>query len=166
MVSGQRHHAETLRERASDVLALLGLHLAPEKTRVVHIDEGLDFLGFHIRWLRKHGTDKHYAYTIPSKAIKRKVSAQTYRSTLHKDPAEVIATLNRMLRGWANYFRYGVSRQTFSHVDSHAWCRLTGWIYRKHSRRGWRQLQRRFCVPGSWKITHNGVVSSARPASR
>ena len=47
MVSGDRHHAEALREEAAAVLAPMGLRLAPEKTRVVHIDEGFDFLGFH-----------------------------------------------------------------------------------------------------------------------
>ena len=45
MVSGDRHHAEALREEVAAVLAPLGLRLSPEKTRVVHIDEGFDFLG-------------------------------------------------------------------------------------------------------------------------
>jgi hypothetical protein len=60
---GDRHHAEALREQVSAVIAPLGLRLAPEKTRVVHIDEGFDFLGFHIRRMRKRGTNKHYVYT-------------------------------------------------------------------------------------------------------
>ena len=46
MVSGDRHHAEELREEVAAVLAPLGLRLSPEKTAVVHIDEGFDFLGF------------------------------------------------------------------------------------------------------------------------
>src|SRR6266568_2882946 len=49
----QRQHAEALREEVTAVLAPLGLRLAPEKTRVVHIDEGFDFLGYHIRRQRK-----------------------------------------------------------------------------------------------------------------
>jgi RNA-directed DNA polymerase len=56
MVSGQRGHAEALREEAAAALAPMGLRLSPEKTRVVHIDEGFDFLGFHIRRRRKRGT--------------------------------------------------------------------------------------------------------------
>ena len=58
MVSGDRHHAEALREEVSAVLASLGLRLAPEKTRVVHIDEGFTFLGFDIRRMRKRGTSE------------------------------------------------------------------------------------------------------------
>jgi RNA-directed DNA polymerase len=56
MVTGDRHHADVLREEVLAVLAPLGLRLAPEKTRVVHIDEGFTFLGFDIRRLRKRGT--------------------------------------------------------------------------------------------------------------
>ena len=58
MVSGQCGHAEALREEAAAALAPMGLRLSPEKTRVVHIDEGFDFLGFHIRRRRKRGTLK------------------------------------------------------------------------------------------------------------
>ena len=56
---------------AAAVLAPLGLRLAPEKTRVVCIDEGFDFLGFAIRRRPKRGTMKKAVYTVPSKkAIK------------------------------------------------------------------------------------------------
>src|SRR5437879_13876722 len=99
MVSGDRRHAEALREEVAAVLAPLGLRLAPEKTKVVHIDEGFTFLGFDIRRLRKRGTSKYYVYTRPSRkaiqAIKDKVKAKTYRSTRHQDLDELIRSLNR-----------------------------------------------------------------------
>ena len=164
MVSGQRHHAEALREEVAAVLAPLGLRLSPEKTAVVHIDEGFDFLGFHIRRMRKRGTSKHYVYTMPSRkavqAIKDKVSAKTYRSTRHQDLDQVILSLNRSLRGWADYFRHGVSKAVFSSVDSHAWLRLMRWIRRKYEgkhRLGMKELRNRFCDKG-WRFAWNGVV--------
>ena len=84
------------------MLAPLGLRLSPEKTRVVHIDEGFDFLGFHIRRMRKRGTRKQYVYTTPSRksiqSIKDKVSELTYRSTRYQNLAEVITSLNQALR--------------------------------------------------------------------
>jgi RNA-directed DNA polymerase len=120
MVSGDRQHAEALREEVSAVIEPLGLRLAPDKTRVAHIDEGFVFLGFTIRRLRKRGTQKYYVYTTPSRkavqAIKGKVSAKTYRSNRHMDLDELIRSLNRTLAGWANHFRYGVSKTTFSAV--------------------------------------------------
>ena len=164
MVSGEWHHAEALREEVTAVLAPMGLRLAPEKTRVVHIDEGFDFLGFHIRRMRKRGTQKHYVYTRPSRkaiqAIKDKVTAKTYRSTRHMGLDELITSLNRSLAGWANYFRYGVSKAIFEAVDQHAWGRLMRWIRAKYAgkhRLGMRALRRRFCDQG-WRFACNGVV--------
>jgi RNA-directed DNA polymerase len=164
MVSGDRCHAEALREEVSAVLAPLGLRLAPEKTRTIHIDEGFDFLGFTIRRLRKRGTNKQYVYTIPSKkaiqAIKDKVKAKTYRSTLYHSLDELLRSLNRMLAGWANYFRYGVSKDVFSAVDSHTWHRLMRWTRAKYAGKtglGMPELRRRFCDKG-WRFAHNGVV--------
>jgi RNA-directed DNA polymerase len=164
MVSGERHHAEALREQVTAVLAPLGLRLAPEKTRTVHINEGFDFLGFHIRRMRKRGTNKHYVYTTPSKKaiqkVKDTVKAKTYRSTRHQDLDKLILSLNRSLRGWANYFRYGVSKAVFSAVDYHAWGRLMRWIRAKYAGRhrlGMPQLRRRFCDKG-WRFAHNGVT--------
>src|ERR1700757_3633332 len=93
MVSGDRHHAEALREEVAAVLAPLGLRLSPEKTRVVHIDEGFDFLGFHIRRMRKRGTSNHDGSPTPSRksiqSIKDKVRELTYRSTRYQTLAEV-----------------------------------------------------------------------------
>src|SRR5467141_1424717 len=164
MVSGDRRHAEALREEVAAVLAPLGLRLSPEKTRVVHIDEGFDFLGFHIRRMRKRGTSKQYVYTTPSRksiqSIKDKVSELTYRSTRRKTLAEVITSLNKSLAGWANYFRYGISKATFSAVDHFTWGRLMRWIRAKYAgkhRLGMTALRNRFCDQ-EWRFACNGVV--------
>ena len=175
MVAGHHHHAEALREEVAAVLAPLGLRLAPEKTRTVGIDEGFDFLGFTIRRLRKRGTQKHYVYTTPSKKaiqkVKDKITVKTYRSTRHQDLDKLLLSLNRSLRGWANYFRYGVSKAIFSAVDQHAWWRLMRWIrakYQGRHRPGMAQLRRRFCDTG-WRFAHNGVIftgASSVPVTR
>jgi RNA-directed DNA polymerase len=164
MVSGDRRHAEALREEVSTVLAPLGLRLAPEKTRTVHVDEGFTFLGFDIRRMRKRGTSKYYVYTKPSKkaiqAIKDKVKIKTCRSTLNQDLGELLRSLNQTLAGWANYFRHGVSKAVFSAVDSHTWGRLMRWIrakYKGKTRFGMTELRRRFCDRG-WRFAHNGIV--------
>jgi RNA-directed DNA polymerase len=160
VVKGERRHAEQLREEVAAVLARIGLRLSPAKTQVVHIDEGFDFLGFHIRRMRKRGTTKSFVYTKPSKkaiaSIKAKVRTMTYRSNLHMPPADLLRFLGRMLRGWANYFRHGVAKASFSAVDSYTWERIASWLRRKH-RIGWPALKRRFCVNG-WRFAADGVV--------
>jgi RNA-directed DNA polymerase len=62
-VSGSREDAEALRDEVTSVLAPMGLRLSEEKTKVCHIDEGFDFLGFRIQ----RGTDKRRVYSYPSK---------------------------------------------------------------------------------------------------
>src|SRR5215475_12261700 len=79
MVRGTRAHAEALREGIAAVLATMGLRLAPDKTLITHIDEGLDFLGWHIQRRRKPGTSRSYVYVHPCTtavlAVKRKLRA-------------------------------------------------------------------------------------------
>src|SRR3954453_18641092 len=161
MVAGDRHHAEALREEGSAVLAPLGLRLAPEKTQVIHIDEGSTFLGFDIRRMRKRGTLKYHVYTTPSKraiaSIKDKVKAKTYRSTRHMGLDQVLRSLNRSLTGWANYFRHGVSKDVFDTIDQFAWGRLTRCTRAKYAGRPgqpMKDLHRRFRSPG-WSYQYN-----------
>ena len=159
LVTGEKEHAQALREEVAAVLAPMGLRLSAEKTRVVHIDDGFDFLGFNIRRMRKRGSAKRFVYTRPSTkaiaAIKDRVRTMTYRATLHHDPGYLMEYLGRVLRGWANYFRHGVSKRTFNAIDSYAWERITSWLRRKH-RIGWPELRRRFCLPGTWRLAHDG----------
>lgn len=159
IVNDQRHHAEALREEVAGLLAPLGLRLSEEKTRVVDVDEGFVFLGFLIQRRRKRGTAKSYVYTVPSRkaiqSIKDRVSAATYRSTQNQDLDQLLLRLNRMLAGWANYFRHKVSKATFTAIDSHVWSRIAGWLRRKH-RIGRSQL-RRFC-DRAWRFAGHGVV--------
>ncbi|MBB5489470.1 group II intron reverse transcriptase/maturase [Nocardiopsis metallicus] len=161
MVQGSRDRAEVLKEEVSQVLTPLGLRLAEEKTGVVHIDQGFDFLGFHIRRRVKRGTRRRYVYTIPSKksvqAIKDGVRRATNRPTRNTATERKIAEVDTMVRGWANYFRHGVSKKMFSTVDSFSWWRLSSWIRRKHSNIGLRELRRRFTDRG-WRLAYQGSV--------
>lgn len=159
LVTGQRQDAEALQAEVATVLAPMGLRLSPEKTQVVHIDHGFDFLGFNIRRMRKRGSNKWFVYTRPSKkaiaSIKARVKTRTYRATLHQDPGDLMEYLGRVLRGWANYFRHGASKATFSAIDSYTWERITRWLRDKH-KIGWPEIRRRFCLPGTWRLAVDG----------
>src|SRR6266571_6105410 len=67
MVAGSKAHAETLLDEVAAVLSTVGLRLSASKTVITHIDEGLEFLGWHIQRRRKPGTDRSYVYTYPSR---------------------------------------------------------------------------------------------------
>ena len=152
MVTGTRVHAEGLREEVAAVLAPMGLRLSEEKTRVAHIDEGFDFLGFRIQRHQKRGTNKAVVYTYPSKkalaSIKAKVRTMT-RGATNQSLSVLCYRLAPVLRGWANYFRHGVSKSTFDYVREFTWRRVICWLRHKHPHANWKWLRRRY-LPGWW----------------
>ena len=164
MVGGTREDAEALWDEVGAVLAPIGLRLSEEKTRVCHIDEGFDFLGWRIQRRRWQGrTDKRAVYTYPSKkalaSIMDKVRKTTRRER-HRTLAELLRQLNRVLRGWCSYFSHGVSSRTFSYLDHFAWWRVVGWLRKRHHGLNWGTLSRRY-LPG-WEI-RDGRTEMFRP---
>lgn len=85
MVAGTRANAEALRTEVADVLAPLGLRLSEEKTRVVRLDEGFDFLGFTVRRRRQRGIGRRHICAYSSKkalcALRTAVRRLTTRSS-------------------------------------------------------------------------------------
>jgi len=165
LVADSRGDAEGLRVEVQRVLAPMGLRLSEEKTRVVHIDEGFDFLGWRIQRQQKRGTTKRYVYTYPSKkavlAVCDRVRALT-KGSQHLTLSALLDRVNPVLRGWANYFKHGVSKATFSYLDTFAWRRVVGWLRRKHHRANWSWLRRRH-LP-RWRPTE-GDTTLFNPAS-
>jgi RNA-directed DNA polymerase len=145
MVAGTRDNAQALLTEVAVVLAPLGLNLSPQKTRVVHVNEGFDFLGFHIRRRRKRGTDKWHTYTYPSRkalrSVRTKVRGLTCRSTTSMPPWLMLGQVSAIVRGWASYFRHGVSKACFGKLDTFVWRRFTRWLRKRHPHVPWRRLE-------------------------
>jgi RNA-directed DNA polymerase len=156
MVSGTREHAEQMREHAAAVLAPMGLRLSAEKTKITHIDKGLDFLGWRIQRHRKRGTSRYYVYTYPSrkatKAVTGKVKA-IVRRNINQPLQTLIRQLNPALRGWCAYFRPGVSAATFADLARYTLGRFLRWARRKHRRITIKAIRRRYCGGGWWPVT-------------
>ena len=136
MVNGQRGDADALWDEVGQVLAPMGLRLSVEKTKVVHIDDGFDFLGWHIQRRAWGGrTGKRAVYTYPSKkalaSIIGKVRDWTRRAK-HRTLSDLLRRLNPVLRGWCTYFRHGVSSRTFSYLDHYAFWRIFEWLKKRH----------------------------------
>ncbi|MFP3965213.1 group II intron reverse transcriptase/maturase [Actinomadura fulvescens] len=154
MVHGTRKHVEQLRGQVSEVLAPMGLVLSPAKTRIVHLADGFDFLGFRIVWRRKRGTDKWHVYTFiadkPVASLKRKIKALTQRLS-HLDYKVALIQINRVLRGWANYFKHAVAKHTLQRLHTFVWWRVIRWVMHRH-RMTWTAIRRRFRDPhGHWE---------------
>jgi RNA-directed DNA polymerase len=147
MTWGARTGADALWDEVSAVLAPIGLRLSAEKTRVCHIDEGFDFLGYRIQrrsWRGRPG--KQAVYTYPSKkalaSVMGKIRSLTHRNK-HRTLAALLYRLNPVLRGWCTYFRYGVSSHTFEYVNYYAIWRVVGWMRKRHNGLNWGTLRQR-----------------------
>ena len=160
MVAGTKAHAEDLKHEVAAVLATMGLRLSEEKTMIVDIDEGFDFLGFRIQRQTKRGSNKRYVYTWPAKkalaSIKAKVKTISKQGT-NQPLSAVLRQLNGVLRGWTTYFRHGVSKTTFAYVHQFTWLRVVGWLRRKHRRANWKWLRRRY-LANRWWPEHDGMA--------
>lgn len=159
LVHGTQQDAEALWDEVTAVLAPIGLRLSEEKTRVCHVDEGFDFLGWRIQRRNRRGQHGRKAiYTYPSKkalaSIIGKVRKLTRRAC-HRTLAALLRRLNPVLRGWCNYFRHGVSSRTFNYVDHFAFWRVVGWLRKRHLGLNMYTLVRRF-LPG-WTIREDGI---------
>ena len=166
VVSGTRADAERLRDELAEVIAPIGLRLSEPKTRIAHIDEGFDFLGWRIQRHRKKGTTKRYVYTYPSKrSLARIVDKVRQRSRFGPDVSfdTLLYRLNSILRGWANYFKHGVSHATFEYLRAYVWRRVIGWLRDKHPRANWKQLRGRYLARGWWPT--DGKVELFNPAT-
>jgi RNA-directed DNA polymerase len=161
VVHGNADDARTLQDEVTRVLAPLGLRLSPAKTRIVHMRDGFDFLGFRIQWKRQPGSDKWYVYTFiaarPIRSVKDKIRALT-RRTSQVNPQDVLIRLNQIVHGWANYFRHAVAKHTFRMLGIFLWHRVIMWLKTLH-RWSWKDVRAQFRGPhGSWlPITADGI---------
>jgi group II intron reverse transcriptase/maturase len=162
-------------EVLTSMLADLGLEPKQAKTRIVHLEEGgegVDFLGFHHRWVRAESPRfRHIQFLArwPSdKAMQRirdRIRELTDRRRLLLPVEWIVEDLNRVLRAWAGYFRYGNSARHFNKIRDYALVRLTLVVAKRHHRaRGY----------GMWMVTQqspnqlglirlDGIVVAPRP---
>jgi RNA-directed DNA polymerase len=159
MVAGTRADTQALKAETAAVLAPMGLRLSVVKTRITHIDEGLDFLGHRVQRHQKRGTAKRYVYTYPSKKALAAITAKVRtvsRQNRNQPLAVLLHRLNLALRGWCVYFRHGCAARTFRYLEEFSWRRVIKWLRRKHPNVTWKQLRRRY-LPG-WRPTDGSVA--------
>jgi RNA-directed DNA polymerase len=131
-------------------LRLRGLSLSSEKTRIVHLTEGFDFLGFNIRHYEAPRTSRS-GYKLLIKPSKQSVARlreklrEVWRQLTGQSVREVLRRLNPLIRGWANYFRTAVSCKTFQKLDRWMFRRTVLYVRRRHSNK-----PKDWCVQRYW----------------
>ncbi len=123
-------------------LASVGLELSPTKTKITHINDGFDFLGFNVR--------KYKNGRLLIKPAKANIKAflKEMRTTIKKGVAlpteQLIHTLTSRLTGWVNYYRTSVSSKVFATIDHELFLALLRWGMKRHARKGKRWIVKHY----------------------
>jgi RNA-directed DNA polymerase len=159
-----KREAENALGALEAILAELGLEPKQAKTRIVHLregGEGLDFLGFHHRHVRMTGPRRHIHFLArwPSREAMQRARDRIRELTLRKrlrDPVgEVVQDINKYLRGWGGYFRYGHSALHFNRISNYAFRRLALFVAKRHQRKAGYGLS----VVAYWSPDRLGLIS-------
>jgi len=136
---------QTIRPAVEEFLRERGLTLSPEKTRITRIEDGFDFLGQNPRKYKGKLLIKPARGNVKAFLVKVK---ETIRKFTARKPGDMIRTLNPMIRGWANYHRHIVAKETFQTVDNQIFRNLCNWARRRHPEKGRRWLTRKYWLSG------------------
>ena len=137
----EKEHLETAFTTLKTWLYEKGLKINSEKTKIVHIDEGFNFLGFNLR---------HYGGKLLIKPEKEKVLefCKKLKDEINKGlgltQVALIKKLNPILRGFANYYRSQVSKEVFSYVNHRLTNYLWKWAVRRHPLKGKKWIKDRY----------------------
>lgn len=129
-------------------LAERGLELSPEKTHIVHLTDGFDFLGFNVRHYRSSVKRSGYKLLIkPSKkslhAMRTRLKAE-WTALYGQNARQAVMHLNPIIRGMANYFRRQVASRAFHALDHFQWRRQMRWMARTHPNKSWKWRRRQY----------------------
>ena len=124
-----KDEAERCRRDIEGWLESTGVRLSPEKTGIVRLSEGFDFLGFNVR------TYNGKLLIKPSRAALKRFRerlAKEVSSLQGANALAIITRLNPIIRGWSAYYRHVVSKKTFASLDAYMWQLLWKWARRSH----------------------------------
>ncbi|MGH9447027.1 MAG: group II intron reverse transcriptase/maturase [Terriglobia bacterium] len=162
------------------ILKHLGVELHPQKTRIVHVQYGFEFLGYKIKRGKALRLPKSKVrsqarsgalYAYPREKSIRRFKDQVRQRTQRRVPLrtqELIAELNPILRGWGEYYKRAHVRKLFHQLDG--WIRRRIWSHRFRRWRngGWRQLPNAKLYGGYGLVNLVGLIpsiASAKPPS-
>jgi RNA-directed DNA polymerase len=136
-----RQQAEQVKAKLAEWLAPRGLSFNEDKTRVVDLATGFDFLGFNVRRYDKKLLIKPSKVAIQRIRERLRVEMRMLRGS---NAAAVIAALNPVIKGWAAYYRGVVSKKTFSALDAYLWKLTYKWATHSHANKPKRWVVARY----------------------
>lgn len=141
-----------------------GLELSESKSRIIHINDGFDFLGFNIRKYDGKLLIKPSQTSI--KNIMRKIHDIISKNT-SVSATRLIVLLNPVIRGWTNYFKHGVSKKVFDVLQDYIWKRLWIWACRRHPKKKGTWVKKKYFTQvagNNWVFTDGKGKTIFNPA--
>jgi len=149
--------AENIRTILADYLTDRGLTLADDKTKITHVENGFDFLGFNVRrynvTICKKGQKPHAGKTLlikPSndsvKTLKAKIKDE-FAKARGRNAQALIGRLNPIITGTANYWKTQVAKEKFSDIDHYVWQKTRRWLNRSHPDKSWKWKIEKYFKP-------------------
>lgn len=121
-----------------------GLRISSEKTRIVHIKEGFNFLGFNLRQYEIREKGKNQTKLLIRYWNEGKKLGKTMDSIKTGTPEQIIRKIEPQLRGFANYYRNAVSSKIFSYISSRVWWYLWKWAKRRHPNKSQKWIKKKY----------------------
>jgi RNA-directed DNA polymerase len=160
-------------DAARRILKQLGVELHPQKTRIVHVRDGFEFLGYKI----KRGKRKLYLpeskirsqtrqgalYAYPKEKSIRRFMDQVRQRTKRTVPLktkELVAELNPLLRGWGEYYKRAHVRRLFNRLDRWIIHRIWSHRYKHWRNAGWKRLPERVLYNEHGLVNLVGLIPS------
>ena len=149
---------KVVKPTVEEFLKVRGLELSIEKTKITHIREGFDFLGFNVR---------KYGEKLLIKPSKSSIISfcRKFRAEVKARPAGkteyLIGILNPKIRGWANYYRLSVAKKSFSYIDSRIFRMIWNWCKRRHPMKPAYWLRKKYfrsCGFRTWQFSTTKVI--------
>jgi len=130
----------------------LHLELSAEKTLLTHVNDGFDFLGFHIQRAKPEG--RWVVHLRPAakgkERVKKKIKDLTTRGWTWMDEHSRLTTLNAIVKGWAEYYKYTSLLADIEEITRYTWFRYLGWLLKKH-----KGSRKHNLIATKTKIVHN-----------
>jgi hypothetical protein len=151
--SGHRAEIEATKQEIKHFLQTeLHLELSEEKTLITHVNDGFNFLGFHIQRVKPEG--RWVVHLRPStqakERIKQKIKDLTSRNWTWMDEYNRMTTLNAIVRGWAEYYRFTSLQSDIEEITRYVWHRHLQWLLRKH-----KGSRKHHLITTKTKVIHN-----------
>lgn len=143
-----KEQAEKVYELLKVYLEKRGLELPSEKTKVINIWEGFDFLGFTIRRFKTQNSSKLICKPSNESIERCKYELKDiFKQMIGNNVEQLINRVNPVIIGYANYWSSVVSKETYSKIDNYVWNRTVKFLKRLHPKKSWKWVVSQYFKP-------------------